>query len=70
MFDWTIRVTSVSEDIYYAIDANDFSCISTYNVPSPEDSFADVVSAFLPPVKIHFNDGNSKYVFPRLRLLE
>lgn len=55
LFDWTIRVTSSTEDNYYAVDGNDYSLIKDYKITLPSGgelpalSFTSAYDRFVKP---------------------
>lgn len=55
MFDWTVRVTTVDADNYYALDANDYSLIKKLENKSDAPSMPGIT----------FTSYTDKYVMPR-----
>ena len=67
MVDWTIKVSSVEKVVYYAVDANDYSLIKTYE-EAEEETFSGKVSKFVTATSLRFTHPLDKYVYPRFGL--
>lgn len=56
MFDWTVKLTTSSDDIYYALDAKDYSLIKELEYPNVHQSVPG----------LSFTSPDDKFVRPRL----
>ena len=65
MFDWTIRITRPHIELYYAVDANDYSLIKVMELPASELSVAEKVGKYIFPLRLSFTSGTDKYVRAR-----
>ncbi|WP_448789800.1 DUF4857 domain-containing protein [Bacteroides graminisolvens] len=66
LFDWTIRVTGLTSDRYFAVNADHYSLISSYTVPTEEESVATKIGRYILPVRLTFTSELDKFVKPRL----
>lgn len=65
MFDWTVRVAG-DTDRYYAISADDYSLIKTYDPVLPEATLAQTIGKYIFPLRVHFTSSGDKFVKPRV----
>lgn len=68
MFDWTIRVSGLGSEAYYAVRADDYSLIKRYEPKVPEQSVAQKIGEYIFPLRIHFTSPLDKSVKPRVTL--
>ncbi|WP_321331243.1 DUF4857 domain-containing protein [uncultured Bacteroides sp.] len=66
MFDWTLRITSLEKENYFAVHANDFSLIKAMKTPAIEETFAQKVGRYIFPVQISFTSALDDFVKPRI----
>jgi len=65
LFDWTLRITSLEEDNYFAVRADDFSLIKTMKNPAVEETLAQKIGDYIFPVRISFTSNFDNFVKPR-----
>lgn len=65
MFDWTLRVTRPEVEVYYAVNADDYSLIKSMELPAEELSAAEKIGKYVFPLRLSFTSGTDKYVIPR-----
>ena len=62
MIDWTIKISSVDKIVYYAVDANDYSLIKTYEEEYNDSFMSDMMTS----ISIRFTHPLNKFIFPRI----
>ncbi len=66
MLDWTLRITSLEKESYFAVNAADYSLLKSMENPSEEESFAEKAGHYLFPVRLSFTSALDRFVKPRI----
>jgi len=66
--DWTISVYTKESLVYYALAADDFSCLKTYEYPETEPTKLQRVGNMLIPIQLKFLSALDGDVWPRVAL--
>ncbi|MDO5571151.1 MAG: DUF4857 domain-containing protein [Bacteroidales bacterium] len=66
LMDWTVKLSSLDKVEYFAIDANNYSLLSKYEVPKEKENLMSKFGDFISSVQLHFKAPFDEYVFPKI----
>ncbi len=66
LLDWTIQITSAEKEVFYAVDAESYKLIRSFQHPENEVSFAEKWRSLLMPLRLTFTSQYDKWVTPRI----